>query len=180
MGGSYRQCPECGKRALSIATRCPGCGCELPAPVAPPDSRALELRDLLTPQRIAAALTVVAVLAAATLGRTSQPREDHAALVTADFIPVVSKAASSTAAIAPPDTARVAAAPAESTGELLVARTWSNVRKLRSARAPLEFVLTPGDTVLADSLEGGWYRVALEGDVLGYARRSTLVTPGAR
>ena len=84
------------------------------------------------------------------------------------------------AAIAPPDTARVAAAPAESTGELLVARTWTRVRKSRSARAPLEFILTPGDTVLADSLEGGWYRVALDGDVLGYAHGSTLLAPGAR
>jgi hypothetical protein len=40
--------------------------------------------------------------------------------------------------------------------------------------APLEAVLTPGDTVLADSLEWGWYRVVLEGEVLGYAHRSTL------
>ena len=37
--------------------------------------------------------------------------------------------------------------------------------------------LSPGDTVLADSLSRGWYRVALEGEVLGYAHRSTLVAP---
>jgi hypothetical protein len=48
------------------------------------------------------------------------------------------------------------------------------VRKSRSASAPVEAVLTPGDTVLADSLAQGWYRVALEGEVLGYAHRSTL------
>jgi hypothetical protein len=51
------------------------------------------------------------------------------------------------------------------------------VRKSRSKRADVEAVLLPGDTVLADSLEGGWYRVALEGDVLGYVHRSTLVRP---
>ena len=39
------------------------------------------------------------------------------------------------------------------------------MRKSRSARAPLEAMLMPGDTVLVDSLEQGWYRVALEGEV---------------
>jgi hypothetical protein len=37
-------------------------------------------------------------------------------------------------------------------------------------------VLLPGDTVLADSLSRGWWRVTFEGKVLGYAYRSTLVT----
>ena len=37
----------------------------------------------------------------------------------------------------------------------------------------------PGDTVLADSLEQGWYRVALEGEVLGYAHRWALAELGA-
>ena len=32
MSGSYRQCVECGKRALRFATRCPGCGIDLPNP----------------------------------------------------------------------------------------------------------------------------------------------------
>ncbi len=67
--------------------------------------------------------------------------------------------------------------PAEDAGELRVARTWTNVRKSRSVRAPLEAVLMPGDTVLADSLGRGWYRVALDGEVLGYAHRSTLAAP---
>ena len=75
---------------------------------------------------------------------------------------------------APLETAIVAALPAESGSELRVARGWTNVRKSRSARAPIEAVLTPGDTVLADSLVQGWYRVAMEDEVLGYAHRSTL------
>src|SRR5262245_48543431 len=29
MAKTYRECPACGKRALSIATRCPACGHEL-------------------------------------------------------------------------------------------------------------------------------------------------------
>ncbi|HKG33554.1 MAG TPA: hypothetical protein VKB22_07470, partial [Gemmatimonadales bacterium] len=68
---------------------------------------------------------------------------------------------------------------AESGSQLRVARSWTDVRKSRSARAPVEAVLTPGDTVLADSLEQGWYRVMLEGEVLGYAHRSTLAALGA-
>jgi uncharacterized protein YgiM (DUF1202 family) len=62
-------------------------------------------------------------------------------------------------------------------GEVLVARTWTNVRKSRNKLADVEAVLLPGDTVLADSLERGWYRVALDGEVLGYVHRSTLVYP---
>ncbi|MBA3318878.1 MAG: hypothetical protein H0T50_12425 [Gemmatimonadales bacterium] len=40
-------------------------------------------------------------------------------------------------------------------------------------------MLTPGDTVFADSLQRGWYGVALEGEVLGYVHHSTLKA-GAR
>ena len=43
--------------------------------------------------------------------------------------------------------------------------------------ADVEAVLLPGDTVLADSLERGWYRVTLDGEVFGYVHRSTLVHP---
>ena len=55
-----------------------------------------------------------------------------------------------------------------------MAKSWTHVRKARSRSADLEAVLTPGDTVYADSLERGWYRVALEGEVLGYANESML------
>jgi hypothetical protein len=72
------------------------------------------------------------------------------------------------------DTASVEATPA---GGMLVAKTWTNVRRSRSRRAELEAVLTPGDTVFADSLQRDWYRVAFQGEVMGYAHRSTLTTP---
>jgi hypothetical protein len=73
------------------------------------------------------------------------------------------------------DSASVEATP--DLGEVLVARTWTNVRRHRSRRADLEAVLTPGDSVYADSLQRDWYRVAFEGEVMGYAHRSTLKTP---
>ena len=169
MGGSYRQCIECGKRALSIATRCPGCGRELPAPAVPMSGPAVKLGRFLSPGVVAGVLAAAAVLTAARLVRTSPPPGEQSSSVAAD-------SASSEVAYA---MASAAALPAESAGELLVARTWTNVRKSRSKGAALEAVLMPGDTVLADSLGQGWYRVALEGEVLGYAHRSTLTaSPG--
>ena len=42
----------------------------------------------------------------------------------------------------------------------------------------VEAVLSPGDTVVADSLQRDWYRVAFQGEVMGYAHRSTLTTAG--
>ena len=163
MGGSYRQCVDCGKRALSIATRCPGCGRELLAPAVPAGAPALGLGRFLSPRVAAGVVVAVAVLTAATLGRTNRPP-----------IAASSEVAYAMAAAPGLDTATATALPAESAGELLVARTWTSVRKSRSKSASLEAVLMPGDTVLADSLRQGWYRVALEGEVLGYAHRSTL------
>jgi hypothetical protein len=41
-------------------------------------------------------------------------------------------------------------------------------------KADVVAILLPGDTVLADSLKRGWWRVALEGRVLGYVYAPTL------
>jgi hypothetical protein len=80
-----------------------------------------------------------------------------------------------TSAAAQLDPSATPTPPSDSTGaEVLIARTWTNVRASRSTRADVEAVLLPSDTVRADSLERGWYRVALEGKVLGYVHRSTL------
>lgn len=168
MGGSYRQCTECGKRALSIATRCPGCGRELPAPAGPKDGPGLDLGRFLSPGMLAAVLSAAAIVAAAGLGRISPPREEESSSVAAG--PVADS-------IAAYSEGAYAAMPSGAVGELLVARDWTNVRRARSTRADLEAVLTPGDSVVADSLEREWYRVALEGEVLGYVHRTTLVRP---
>ncbi|MDF3053320.1 MAG: hypothetical protein K0S19_1425 [Geminicoccaceae bacterium] len=195
MAGSYRQCDACGKRALSIANRCPGCGRDFPAREVEKGER-LELGRFLTPKGIAAVLAVGAVLVSARSARTAPPGEVKAEVASS----VASTRPVETAGVAPPraaqpgvesaevkattarrspvKTARVAAPPAERGRELRVAQNWTEVRKSRSVRAPVEALLTPGDTVLADSLAGGWYRVALEGEVLGYAHHSTLAALG--
>jgi hypothetical protein len=65
----------------------------------------------------------------------------------------------------------------ETAGVALIAKGWAHVRSRRSVNATLEAILTPGDTVVCDSLVNGWYRVALYGDVLGYAKEATLSSP---
>jgi hypothetical protein len=174
MGGSYRQCSECGKRALSIATRCPGCARELPAPEADP---VLDLRRFLSPRVLGGIMATIAVLTATALARSRRPLVQQSSLAVAQSTSALSAVAYTTTAAAQLDTVTAAPLPTASAGQLLVARSWTNVRKSRSKRADLEAVLLPGDTVLADSLEHGWYRVALDGEVLGYAHRSTLARP---
>ncbi len=174
MGGSYRQCPECGKRALSIATRCPGCGREFPTPAAPDSAPTLDLGRFRSPKAMAAAL-VVAVILAVRVGGASRLPTEQSSLPLADSLMLSSEVAYARTAARRADTSGAS----ESAGELLLARDWTSVRKARSRRADLEAILMPGDTVLADSLVQGWYRVALLGEVLGYAHRSTLTTPAA-
>ena len=178
MGRSYRQCSVCGKRALSIATRCPGCGRELSEPVTTDPRPRLELGRVASPRLVAGALGVAAVVAAGFLGRGSLVSEQRHPLAS------VSDGSSAEVAFRDPatelDSASAAATPAEAPSRILVARTWTHVRKTRRVGGEVEAVLLPGDSVVADSLSRGWYRVALEGEVLGYAHRSTLAAPGSR
>ena len=184
MAGSYRQCDACGKRALSIANRCPGCGRDLPREVL--RGGGLERGRSLTP-KVVAAVAVVAVLVSANVALTGQPTEakagEESSRAGTALWDTASVAALPTGQLREEkpevETATVAPPPAERGSDLRVARSWTDVRKSRSESAPLEAVLTPGDTVLADSLEQGWYRVALAGEVLGYAHRSELLDPGA-
>jgi hypothetical protein len=204
MSGSYRQCSDCGKRALSIATRCPGCGRELPSPESPDrqgggPSRIPSVQSLLGLLAVAAAL--VAGWEARRRGAISNDESSYVATAErAEPVEAASPLASAPLAATPrldtaspgrpipaqpavPAPGRPSPSPAAAadTGRLLVARTWTNVRNRRSVKGGLEAVLMPGDTVLADSLSHGWYRVALEGEVMGYAFAPTLASgePGS-
>ena len=177
MSASYRHCAECGKRALSIATRCPGCGRELPSP-AVPDDRALDLGRLRSVPVVLGLLAILVALGGIRLERgVSAPAGEESS-----FVPPASPAPLSVEPLAatpahstPSSTAAPAAlAPTTDTSRVLVARSWTYVRSRRSRKAELSAVLMPGDTVLGDSLSQGWYRVALEGEVMGYAYRSGL------
>lgn len=165
MGGSYRQCTGCGKRALSIATRCPACGRDLEGPVLKESGGTPALGRLLTPKVVGGAVAAIVLLAVVlSRGRSSAKSASFAGHAAGDSSEV---GFSRSAALRPGDRA----------GEILVAKTWTHVRRTRRPGGDVEAVLLPGDTVVADSLSRGWYRVALEGEVLGYAHRSTLVAP---
>ena len=164
MSGNYIQCSECGKRALRIATRCPQCGHEFVS--ATPD----EPRPLVDPERhpaiLAAAATALLALALGVGWWARRPHVEHGsttALVRTDTTSVSGSA--------------TAAEPAEPSPEQRrFARTWTKVHTGRSTGSELAAILLPGDTVVVDSLQRGWWRVALEGQVLGYVLQSTLQT----
>ncbi|HEU5040234.1 MAG TPA: hypothetical protein VFT84_05420 [Gemmatimonadales bacterium] len=179
MGGSYKQCSACGKRALSIATRCPGCGRELTEPAVREPGRRVEVGLTVSPRMVLGTLAAAAVAATVVFGRSDQPSATPA-LFTADSAAGSAEVGFSTTAPGTLDSASAAALAGGGAAEVLVARSWTHVRKSRRVGSDVEAVLLPGDTVVADSLSRGWYRVALEGEVLGYAHRSTLVAPRAR
>jgi hypothetical protein len=141
-------------------------------PVVTPVRRLGRMR-LRTPGIAAGLLGLGAVLSVTELGQTTASRTEPASTAAAE-----SSAAMSEVGFVHPEggraTASVSQPPARRAGELRVARSWTHVRKARSRSADLEAVLTPGDTVFADSLDRGWYRVALDGEVLGYANESML------
>ena len=147
--------------------RCPGCGRELPNS-AVPDQPAVDLGRLHSVPVVLGLLTLLVVLAGIRSGkRPPQPADEESS-----FVGPASNALSVDPLAATPGLATAAAA--RDTGRLLVAQTWTHVRSRRSPEAELSAVLMPGDTVLADSLSQGWYRVALEGEVMGYAYKSGL------
>ena len=75
MARSYRQC-ECGKRALSIATRCPACGRELVAPPVREESAGLDLGRLVPARALGWGLAAAVVVLLAVLGRRNGPASD--------------------------------------------------------------------------------------------------------
>lgn len=175
MGGSYKGCPTCGARALSIATRCPGCGGEFLAGEEPNGTGRRLPRLSIPLSAPAVVLAGIGIVVASQVGRTASVREERSSLgaaVTADVPTEVG--AAGTGAV--PDS--VAATPAGRAPPLaaavLVTDRTIYLRQARSRSAALEAVLEPGDTLAVDSLSGGWYRVRFEGAVMGYAEGSRV------
>jgi SH3 domain-containing protein len=172
---TYVECPQCGKRALSVATRCPHCGFNFPPR---PLHRPAETPSL---GRLGVTLTVggalVAIILAAVLVHRGPSKTDAARAAAPPPPPDTSTAP---APVAVTDTASPspAATPASRTpaqpGVRRYAHTWVNVRGDRARSAPAVGMLNPGDAVVVDSLIRGWYRVVVDGRVLGYVHRSTL------
>ena len=180
MTTTYVECPQCGKRALSVATRCPQCGFQFPPrPLNRPSDRpSLGLTG--TALAVGGAILAMVLLSVmvrrgpAPAGGTSATpaRPDSTLSLQAPAAPapasaeVADSAAPSPAAPAP----RLPAGPSVRR----YAQTWVNVRGDRTRAAPAVGMLNPGDPVVVDSLVRGWYRVLKDGQAMGYVHRSTL------
>jgi hypothetical protein len=104
-------------------------------------------------------------------GAVAEGRKGNKAKNREDSVIVEATAAATVAPPAP------TAAPAPVT---LVAKSWTNVRSRRLKTSSLEAMLEPGDTVTADSLVAGYYRVAMYGEVLGWAKAARLQAAGSK
>lgn len=185
MTTTYVECPQCAKRALAVATRCPHCGFHFPAR---PLNRASDPAPLgasgaaLALGGAVLALVLVAVLvhrspapeagaptAAPQAGGAPDARPATAAPAPASSRGAVVDSAALPAAAGPSPAPRPAGP-----GVRRYAQTWVNIRGQRARSAPAVAVLNPGDAVVVDSLVRGWYRVLVDGRALGYVHRSTL------
>jgi hypothetical protein len=195
---AYIECPSCGKTALSVSSRCPHCGLLFSVGVIPPAEPSRLSRPVFMVGALVALAVVVLVVNNLTKPRVAPPRPAVAALAPAESQPeppvVVSappireeplpQAPDAAVESSPPPAAapRVAAPsqaappPSVPTGEQLrrYATTWVNVRPRRSPDAAPVRVLDPGEAMLVDSLVGGWYRVVIGGQSIGYAYGSNL------
>ena len=163
-----RHCLSCGKSVLSIATRCPACGADLP----PPPTHRPSSRSGVHPIVLVAAAAMLLVLGLSALALARKAFEDKevaAAPAPAAGTPDPLDTASAAATTTVPDSTPTAQA------VIRVAQTWTKVRSRRSVHADVVGILLPGDTVLADSLKSGWWRVSLDGRVLGYSWDRTLL-----
>lgn len=181
---SYIECPHCGHRALSVASRCPHCSAAFPP--RPMHRGMAEPRpDWLRPALVLAGVLVLGVVVAAALywpgsdTATSTATSAPPAVLVDTALPppagaggVPDSPPSALAADPPPTVAPPVAPPRR--GNARYARTWTNVREGRGLAAPSVRVLSPGEAVLVDSLRRGWYRVRAKGRTIGYVHRSNL------
>ena len=186
----YILCPNCGQKALKIATRCPHCGHAFEGRLWQTPARGPGRRQIAAGLMLAVALVVLMVVSVVrreqvgTAGTSPAPPPAGApdspppspppvaAVESAESAPPIDSTPPIDSAPSTADTV-TAPAPAPSGpaivgGELRHASTWVNVREARSFTASVVRVLAPGDTIRVDSLMLGWYRVLADGRTLGY------------
>jgi len=201
---AYVECPSCGKTALRVASRCPHCGLLFSPGVLPPAEPNRLRGGWVMAGALVAVVAVVVGIRTWTEPRADPPRPAVEALappasqpeppatVVAPPIPVqpIAPAGDSAVDSTPPPAAALPQAepppaaalpqaeppPVAPTGGQLrrFATTWVNVRDRRGPNATAVRVLDPGEAIQVDSLAGGWYRVVIDGQPIGYAYGSNL------
>ena len=185
MTTTYVECPQCGKRALAVATRCPHCGFHFPPRPLNRPSEPPSLGPTGTALAVGGAVLAI-VLVAVLIHRGPVPASGvpaasthaggapDAPAVAAAPVPASAPGAVVDTAVAPRATTPVAAPRPAGASARRYAQTWVNVRGERTRSAPAVAVLNPGDAVTVDSLVRGWYRVLVDGRAVGYVSRSML------
>ncbi len=189
------ECPQCGHRALGVATRCPRCGHEFPPNLIQPLPSTAERHWVRWSVMGAVALALIIAIgkfgryeSASTTGKP--PRPEAAATAVAETMPRDTIRRDSTPPPLPQPQQQPQAVPQErrrdvppsapavpaAGQEQRYATVFVNVRRTPSAGSTTVAVLNPGDAVLVDSLRRGWYRIIRDGRVLGYADRRYLST----
>ena len=129
---------------------------------------------------LAGTIVIGAIVVVATLRRPGARHSDGGAAVEANAPAATRSSSGDRAPVAPKarstSPADAAAAPATASASRITryARTWVNVRDGRARATSSVRVLSPGEPVLVDSLQGGWYRVLADGRAVGYVHRSNL------
>jgi hypothetical protein len=169
MASTYRECAQCGKRALSVATRCPQCGVEFPPrplvrPGTGPDLRRPGPGVIILGLGLVGAVVMTVALlrghqSATGAGSGSPPSRDTAAPTTA-AVDSASAAANGAAVV--------------EGGVPRVVINWANIRRARARSSATVGRLEPGDSVMVDSLRRGWYRVLMDGRPVGYVHRTSV------
>jgi hypothetical protein len=171
------ECPQCGRKALSVATRCPHCGVAFPSkPLqrSAPGYRLDRMRPVLA---VGGVLVLSAVLLAVVLPRLASVAAPARAAPSGETSPTLATLpravpADSLVAAGPSDAVTPVQPPVASSAPITptspsplakrFARTWVNVRGGRGRATPTVRVLNPGDAVQVDSLSRGWYRVLID------------------
>jgi hypothetical protein len=183
---SYIECGQCGHKALSVATRCPRCGHDLPPQRLRPPEPKPELPRLRPVLLVAGAVVAGVAIVLVARHRAGSSADvvppaaaplDTAASLEPQPRPQPPPAGDSTSSAMPAPSARAPAPevrPAAGQAGRRYARTWVNVREGRGRDTPVIRVLNPGEAVRVDSLIKGWYRVLVDGLPLGYVHRRQL------
>ncbi len=184
---TYMECPQCGRKALSVATRCPHCGVAFPSkPLqrSVPGYRLDRLRPVLAVGGVLVLGVALLTVVMPRLGSKAPARDASSGETPTHAAPPGAVPADSVVEGHPPDAVAPVPPPAVSSPTVTPtppspvarrsARTWVNVRGGRGRATPSVRVLNPGDVVQVDSLSRGWYRVLIGGRAAGYVHRSNL------
>ena len=151
------ECPQCGKPVASVASVCPGCSYSFGYP---------DVQPQITRNSWWLGFTVVVLLVAALIVIPKAVDDGSRPL------PVIPPTPAPPAEVAPPPVATPSATLRE--GQTKWTNDWANIREGRGLDTPIVQIISPGQQVEVDSLQGRWWMVMVDGAPIGYVHTSLL------